>query len=386
MTNDQTAHILVLSDPPAAPGYLPRLRYLCDYLVRKGYRVTLLTEEYEPLPFAHSYPIETIRMYNGGAFDWFIKTVWTLLTDWHNRVFAKKILNLKIEICNPKYNLVLCTSFSDFPLGAARRIAKTLNVPLICDIRDLDEQVEDSRYQYRHQQSWLMPFRRLYRAIHSRRRNKALRAADAITTVSPWHAEYIRAITDNQSPITVIYNGYDDKQFYPEDIPTERFSITYIGSLFEWQKAALEKVKQAVDELNKAQISDFRYQIQLDIHTPQENPVTYDRLGDTIRRSSIMLVLTNTHTHGMLTTKFYEALGCAKPVLCVPSDQGSLADLIAYTNAGIATDDIEAIKDFITARYEEWKKQGFTRQATQHREAFSREAQCEHMEEILNLK
>ena len=86
--------LLVVSDPPVAPGYLPRLRFLCDYLVQKGYDVTVLTEESDPLLFAHTYPIHTIRMYSGGKFDWFWKTVWTLLTDWHNRVFAKKSLQL----------------------------------------------------------------------------------------------------------------------------------------------------------------------------------------------------------------------------------------------------------------------------------------------------
>jgi len=357
--------LLIVSDPPAAPGYLPRLRHLCDYLVQKGYDVTVLTEAYQALDFAHTYPIETIRMYSGGTLDWFFKTVWTLLTDWHNRAFARKILNHKFEIINRKYDAVICTAFSDFPLGAALRIAKQLQVPLICDIRDLDEQVDESTYQYRHQSAWLMPFHRLYRAIHIRRRNKVLRAADAITTVSPWHADFIRSITIHHTPITVIYNGFDHKQFYPENIPTEQFTITYIGSLFEWQKPALEKVQAIADEL----------QIPLEIHTPQQDPIPHNQLGDAIRRSTIMLVLTSEHTHGMLTTKFYEALGCEKPVLCVPSDKGSLAELIAYTNAGIASDDAEAIKAFILEKYNEWQQHGFTRQATQHRNEFTREAQ-----------
>ena len=76
-----------------------------------------------------------------------------------------------------------------------------------------------------------------------------------------------------------------------------------------------------------------------------------------------------------LTTKFYEALGCEKPVLCVPSDKGALAELIAYTNAGIATEDSEKIKNFILTHYEAWKKNGCTRQATQHREEFTRNNQ-----------
>ena len=261
-----------------------------------------------------------------------------------------------------KYDLVICSAFSDFPLGAAQRIATAMNVPLICDIRDLDEQVEDSRYQYSHQSWLLMPFRKLYRAIHIRRRNKVLRTADAITTVSPWHADFIKQFNGH---VSVIYNGFDQKQFYPEDIRTDEFRITYIGSLFDWQKPALEKVRQIADEL----------QIALDIHTPQHNPITHNELGYTIRQSCIMLVLTNEHTHGMLTTKFYEALGCEKPVLCVPSDQGALAELIAYTNAGIATDNVKEIKEFILTHYKAWEKDGFTRQRTQHRDEFVRETQ-----------
>ena len=369
---NKKVHILVVSDPPAAPGYLPRLRYLCDYLVRKGYAVTLLTEEYEPLPFAHTYPIETIRMYRGGTFDWLIKTVWTVLTDWHNRIFAQRALSAM----KGEYDLVLCTAFSDFPLGAAQRIAKALQIPLVCDIRDLDEQVDDSRYQYKHRQWWTMPFRRLYRAVHIRRRNAVLRSAHAITTVSPWHADFIKAVSSQQSAVSVVYNGFDEAQFYPEDIRTDEFKITYIGSLFEWQKAGLEKVKQAIEGLNHSPII-------LDIHTPQNQPITHDRLGDAIRRSGIMLVLTSPKTHGMLTTKFYEALGCAKPILCVPSDEGALAEMMACTNAGIATDEMETIQSFILQHYRAWEQNGFTRQPTQHREQFSREAQCKHMEQIL---
>ncbi len=350
--------LLIVSDPPATPGYLPRVRHLCEYLVQKGYDVTLLTEEGQPLPFAHTYPIETIRMYSGGSIDWFFKTVWTLFSDWHNKAFAQRYLASH----NEAFDAVLCSAFSDFPLGAAHRIAQQLQVPLICDIRDLDEQVDDSRYQYKHQSRWLMPFRRLYRAIHIRRRNKVLRAANAVTTVSPWHAQIIQQF--NQK-VSVIYNGFDAKQFYPKDIPAEQFTVTYIGSLFEWQKPALEKVKRVVESLN----------IKLDIHTPQSNPIGYDQLGDAIRRSSIMLVLTSEHTHGMLTTKFYEALGCEKPVLCVPSDKGALAELIEYTHAGIATDDTETIKLFILEKHKEWKQNGFTHQATQHRNKFARKAQ-----------
>ena len=365
--------LLIVSDPPAAPGYLPRVRFLCDYLVRKGFDVTLLTEEYQPLSFVHSYPIKTIRMYSGGTVDWFCKTVWTLLSDWHNRVFANHFLQQSGHTTQAAYDLVICSAFSDFPLGAALRIAQAFNVPLICDIRDLDEQVDNSRYQYRHRQKWLMPFRRLYRAIHIRRRNKVLRAADSITTVSPWHADFIRQFNPN---VHVLYNGFDAVQFYPENIPVERFTITYIGSLFEWQQPALKIVKQAIRELNNPDI-------HLEIHTPHSNPIPHDQLGDAIRRSSIMLVLTAPNTHGMLTTKFYEALGCAKPILCVPSDYGSLAELIQYTNAGLAGTDVTEVMNFIIDKYHEWQKNGFTRQPVKNAKIFTRQFQSEQIEKLL---
>ena len=364
--------LLIVSDPPAAPGYLPRVRFLCDFLVQKGYDVTLLTEEYQPLDFAHSYPIRTIHMYSGNTFDWFIKTVWTLITDWHNRAFAKKSLQLSAT-SHQTYDLVLCSAFSDFPLGAAQRIAEAMNVPLICDIRDLDEQVDDSRYQYHHQTWWTMPFRRLYRAIHIHRRNEVLRASDAITTVSSWHAEFIKQFNPN---VHIVYNGFDDKQFYEQDEKTDTFTISYIGSLFAWQQPALEKVHQAIVETGLP--------IQLDVHTPHDAPISHDRLGDAIRSSSIMLVLTSPNTHGMLTTKFYEALGCAKPVLCVPSDKGALAELMEYTNAGLATDDVKQMARFLEWKYNEWQKNGYTRQDSLHRAEFTREAQCRKIEKLVS--
>ncbi len=366
--------LLIVSDPPVAPGYLPRLRYLCEYLVRKGYDVTWVTEERGDIPFDHSYPLITIPMYSGSKWDWFIKSVWTLLTDWYNRAFAKKI-NHQLPITNHKYDLVLCSTFNEVPLGAAKRIADQLNVPLFCDIRDLDEQVDNSRYQYHHQSGWLMPFRRIYRAVHIRRRNKVLRAATVVTTVSAWHREFIRTLNPNTF---TMFNGYDEKQFHPKDIPTDTFRITYIGSLFDWQKPALNKVQTIIEELNKSQIV-------LDIHTPQNNPIPYTEIGDAIRRSSIMLVLTDIHTHGMLTTKFFEALGCQKPILCVPSDQGELAELMDWSHAGLASEDPEEIKAFIIDRYKEWQTKGFTRQNNLLWEILSREAQSEEIEKLINI-
>lgn len=357
--------ILILTDPIGKPSYAPRLRYLCDYLTRQEYKVEVYSEYIETLNFEHTYPIHTQQIYRH-VVDWAIKSLWSLLTDWRNRNFTQYVRN---AIRDKEFDIVFCTTFSTFPLRTACTIARERKLPFFADIRDLDEQVPGAQYQH-HRQWYLRPFRAWYRAVNIRRRNHALKEADVITTISPWHVAFLRALNPR---VELIYNGYHPQQFYPEDIPTNTFRISYIGRLYEFQ--TIEPVQQAVRELNLPDIC-------LELHTPTQAPLPLSAVGDTIRRSSIMVVLTNKQAKGMMTTKFYEALGCEKPVLCYPNDEGELARTICATNAGIATDDIEAMKTFIMEKYQEWKQQGFTRQAVRNKELFNREKQAEQFESL----
>jgi len=360
--------LLILSDPPTAPGYLPRLRFLCNYLHEQGYTVHVFTEESAPLNFEHAYPITTIKTYSGSTMDWLIKAVWSLLTNWHERHFASAI---KHTIQGEQYDKIFCTTFSAFPMGTAVRLKKHLHIPLYLDIRDLDEQVDHSTYQYAHKQWWLQPFRGLYRAIQLRRRNRALAQADMITTVSPWHVEFLKQFNSN---VHLIYNGFDPKQFYPKNISTNTFQICYIGSLFNFHNP--QPLLDAVRELNLPNI-------EVVFHTPQHDPIPHTQLGDTICQSSIMLIFTSTNTHGMMTTKFSEILGCEKPILCIPSDKGCLRDAIAQTHAGIATDSIDEIKAFIMDKYKEWKELGYTHQQVSDKELFNRQHIAHEFEDLL---
>ena len=356
--------ILILADPFTQPSFAPRLRYLCRYLQQQGHRPEVYTERWDPIPFEHEYPIHEIALMQGGM--WALKSALNLLTDWKSRVFTRRV---RQAIAGRKYDMVFCTTFSTFPLRTAYTIARERNIPFIADIRDLDEQVPGAQYQH-HRQWYLRPFRAWYRAVNIRRRNRVLRAADVITTISPWHVAFLRALNPR---VELIYNGYHPGQFYPEDIPTDTFRVCYIGRLYEFQ--SIEPVRQAVSELN-------RPDIRLELHTPAQDPLPLSAVGDTIRRASVMVVLTNKQAKGMMTTKFYEALGCEKPILCYPDDEGELARTIRATNAGLATDDIEAMKTFILEKYREWKQLGFTRQAVRDKELFNRERQAAQFEDL----
>lgn len=361
--------ILIVSDPFSAPSYTPRLRCLCDSLMKDGYEIEVYTEKGQANDFKHLYPIYELPIYNGSPLDWAIKSFWSLLTDWRNRYFSRLLHHVTQ---NRLYDFVFCTTFSTFPLRAAADIAHEKHLPLYVDIRDLDEQVPNAQYQH-HRQWWARPWRRWYKAVNIRRRNRVLRLANQITTVSPWHVKFIQNITQRTDNIHLIYNGFDSRNFYFMPIPNEQFLISYIGRIYEFQSLTL--IEQAIRELK---IPD----ICLNLHTPAQNPLPIDEVPKEINRSSIMLVLTNPDAKGMMTTKFFEALGCQKPVLCIPSDKGCLAQTITDTHAGISSSDIQEIKKFILDKYKEWKSNGFTRQSVQNSTSFSRQNQAKQFEDL----
>jgi hypothetical protein len=173
--------------------------------------------------------------------------------------------------------------------------------------------------------------------------------------------------------VQLIYNGYYPSQFYAEDIPSDTFRIAYIGKIYAFQSTAL--VEQAARELNLPHV-------ELNIHTPDCRPIPLNAVGDELRRSSMALVLTNPNAKGMMTTKFFEALGCEKPILCTPSDNGLLTKTIRDTNAGLASSDMDEIKAFILDKYHEWQQNGFTRQAVINKEQFSRQQQAQQFEQL----
>lgn len=119
-----------------------------------------------------------------------------------------------------------------------------------------------------------------------------------------------------------------------------------------------------------------------------EGFIPRDNAALLLQKSSISILLTNHpgegQAKGIMTTKFFEALGCEKPVLCTPSDEGCLRDVIKYTNAGIASSEVSAIKTFIMEKYHEWECNGFTIQKVNHKEEFSRRYQAQQIADIIS--
>jgi len=358
-----------------------------------------MTEQFEPLPFPHTYPITEIPVYKNRSLDWFLKAAATLLFDWKSRYFARQV---RRQVADKRYDLVYVSTFPPTPLRAAVEVAQEQHIPLHVDLRDLDEQTPTNQYQAH--RLWQSRFlHRLFRALNIRRRNAMLAKADSLSSVSPWHVDFLRQWN---KPTQLIYNGFDDTRFKPKDERTDIFRIVYTGRLYDSALQnpslffqALQALKSEgslppelrvawyTDEAGKARVMRWANETETAALMDFYPFVPTDAIPQVLHQSSIVLVASRKSSekgpHGIMTTKFFEALGVEKPVLCVPSDEECLAQVIHDTHAGVAASDIETIKRFILDRYNEWKKQGFTRQAVdaEQKKRFTRRYQAQQFEQ-----
>lgn len=391
-------NILVLSDAIGAPSYAPRVRSVCRYLTDRGYHVHVVSEQMEELPFSTSYPLTQVPIYSGSGWRrrwrWALINIGTLLFEYKDRYFSHRLEQI---VGTQHFDLVFCSTFHTFPLRSAVIFARKRHIPVVLDLRDIMEQAPQNTSAYLAHQlkhgSWLT---QLFLKIQVRRRNHWLRQANAVTTVSPWHQQILLPLNPNTH---LIYNGFDEQTFQPLNQHSSEFILSYTGRLYPYPMQDCEPLFEALASLNipyrliihtqeqgiqRCQQLVDKY--QLSDHVSIGGYVSLQETMDIYRQSSIILAFSNSsqqnNVHGMMTTKFFEALGVEKPLLLVRSDEECLAQTMAYTHAGLAATSVEEIKQFILDRYHEWQTKGFTRQAVQHKAEFTRQYQAQQFEQI----
>ena len=387
--------ILIITDAIGKPLYNPRVRNLYNHFKKKNIELDWITEKYENIPSYFNLKLHEIPFYKNNGFigkiEWTIKNILNLLFDYKNQYFAKQVL----KFCqNKQYDIVFCSTFHTFGLQAAYNIAKIKHIPLHIDLRDIAEQCDNNEYN-KSPIANIGVISKIYRNINIARRNKILHFADKITTVSPWHVDFIKQINPNTH---LIYNGYDSNLFQPQVIKSNYFDIIYTG---KWYSSTLQDptlLFQALTQINNPQIrlifySDPKKHTQIKELTKKFNLTTTLIINDYVpnneipillNQSSIILVLTNKGNRGIMTTKFFEALGVEKPILCVRSDEDCLAQTIKETECGLAATNVEDIKEFILYYYNQWQKQGYTHVNVKNKEQFSRQNQALLFEKIFN--
>ena len=222
--------VLIICDlfPPA---FGPRMGYLCKYLRNYGWEPVVLTEMVEDKTFAFltkKSEVTYINYYTAkNSFIRKLQWAGTLLLDlFFGYKDARMYREARKLIKKNKFDLVLCSSFRTFPLPAAQRIAHAYKLPLVVDLRDIIEQFTGEEFMS-HRLPTIFGLNKLYVSIFKwknlRERNQVLKAADYVTTVSPWHVDTLKQYN---SQVTLIYNGFDPELFYPEQRKTDKFIMT----------------------------------------------------------------------------------------------------------------------------------------------------------------
>ena len=255
------------------PGFGPRMGYLCKYLKREGCSVDVVSEYYEDTRYqflcGNTHAEKTVAFYRKASEGGGRKGAWrkVMLADflwgYKDRRMYKAVVS---DSAWNNYDLVLCSTFRTFPLPAARRLARHFGVPLVADLRDIVEQYPDNSYILHGNAfgsgclfRWISALaEKVFTARIQRQRNKVLRKADAVVSVSPWHQEFLKKF--NQRSF-LIYNGYDPEVFFPAPVADPVFRITYTGRLISANMRNPDLLFEAVARLRdagKIHAEDFR--------------------------------------------------------------------------------------------------------------------------------
>lgn len=404
--------VLIICDlfPPA---FGPRMGYLCKYLKYYGWEPVVLTESIEDNTFAflaNKCKVVYVNYYTAkSAFARKLQWIGTILLDF---CFGYKDIRLFKEakklVEKEPFELVLCSSFRTFPLPAAYKVAQKYQLPLVVDLRDIIEQYTNDEF-ISHPFPSLFGLNKLFISIFKRKmlssRNRVLRQANFITTISPWHVNMLKQYNPN---IELIYNGFDPELFQPKPKKTDQFIITYTGRLLSTAMRdpglflealrilSEEKVLTPqncqvhwyVDEASWKIISEVAKTWGTLPFMHFKGYVPASHIPSVLNSSSIILLLTNRASgsgpKGIMTTKFFESLAVEKPILCVRSDESYLAETIKETNAGLAATKFNEVYDFIQFHYNEWKEKGYTTSSVKRDKLnlFSRKEQAKQFIQI----
>jgi len=371
-----TKTVLILTDE-FPPGFAPRMGYLSKYLAEnswKGIAISTVSNERSNFDFLSGYiPCEKICFSKQQRKSILKKMIGFFFPQMRGPWGAHKKMKYltKKIISKEQIDIILSsTSGSLFSHSNACKIAKKYKTPWIADLRDIYEQFPAKRHF----------LNELYLKISIRKRNQLLKTADTITTVSKRHVEIL---SNYGLKAHCIYNGADTEIFLPAKYHNlDKFRIVYTGRMGTTTRD-VSPLFSAIQQLfidgdidsNNCRIQFYTNFASQKIVNEQKmllgvsdfidcfNFVSATEIPKILNGSSILLLLLNGGSEGIMTTKFFEYLAVGRPILCIQSNieyEGEVNMIINNSDAGIAAKSIDDIKLFIKSKYKEWLKTGYT--------------------------
>jgi len=245
----------------------------------------------------------------------------------------------------------------------ASRLAARSGLPWFADFRDL---WTDNHYYRR-----VEPLRSLEIALEER----TLAGASALSAATPRWAARLRERFGK--PTWVIGNGFDPEAIIDAPPPTDRFVLTYTGTLYPGGQDPAPLLR-AVARLRDAGVVDpTRFELRFVGRHSRSVVPDVRRLGidDLVTHSGVvphadalhlqatshalaMLLWATPAGRGWLSAKLYEYAAAGRPVLAVgPTDSDAAREVLALSAGVAVADDVEAAQ--MLARWiEEWSRTG----------------------------
>lgn len=358
------------------PAFSPRIFNIVKTLINNGFDVVVFTEEqkdhliftsYDDL--CDSYRLNLLGENNlkrtiNRISEFIFQCKESAMISNIKRIFKEKNIN------SP--DIVLCFCYRKFPIKASCEISKLFSVPLIVDCRDIVEQQKD----FIHIGFGFNIIGRLFEKIVIRQRNKYLKEATAITTVSQWHRDKLLSYLPDKN-VKIIYNGYDRDLFTPSHPQNEYFNIIFTGRLnckkFRDPTLLLQAVKELERECPYIKLSFYTDKKSAKIIKLTNNGINcnlnifdfvdHKQIPLLLRTASVIALISSSFRYGggygMISTKIFEALAMEKPVVLFSDTESQAADIIRESCRGISTDSKDEIKDFIKQQYQSWESDGY---------------------------
>ncbi len=309
----------------------------------------------EKIPFLS--PFFTFAMNLLGQFDMHLLGHYENYYSYLNNLLKKEKFECILAIDSPHYHIRL-----------AHELSAKFNIPYICDFRDLyDNQLLGSNYRPEKSKKIINALKHYYL-------KKWLRDATFISAASQPIATFYGKLAN--VPGYEITNGFEPlMKSAKEKNNTPEFVLSYTGRLYQNQdwsifakgvndfiinekpsncKVIFAGVRKDAVEIIKLLRKYIPENILETFNWLEKNEVQ-----DIQKRTSVFILASWSGTVGVYSGKLFEYLGARKPILFAPGDNGGVVDqLLIETNAGISANTPEEVCNFITMKYNEWKKTG----------------------------
>lgn len=258
-------------------------------------------------------------------------------------------------------------SSSPYPIShiIAGVLKNEYHIPWLADFRDPWSQNHAYPYGY------------IRQYLDRRLEKKILRQADAITTASPSYSE--KESTLLNKPATTITNGFDPATInYPPKKLTEKFTITYAGSIYAGKQdltklftALRELINEGVVTKNDVEVRLYgvkQFWVSEEIKRRElENIVK--QYGSIAREESLsrqcesqlllLLCWEDFSDKSVYPLKFFEYLAARRPILATGgSEDEDVKAMIKELNCGLSAVGVADIKKSLKTFYNEYKNGG----------------------------